>query len=114
MSDNQEPAVENNLAFILRIIRTIMIIDVILFITTGVVCYLVGWRTLSGFSNGLFWAGSLALALNYLTSGHTTREVKFLAFKTLLSLGTPPALSYILAIAGFIMIILGILVGLLV
>ena len=114
MSDHEEPGVENNLAFILRIIQTIVIIDVILLVITGVVCYMVGWRTLSGFSNGLFWAGSLALMLNYLTSGHTTREVKFLAFKTLLSLGTSPAPSYILAIAGFSMIILAILVGLLV
>jgi len=114
MSDNQEPAVENNLAFILRIIRTIMIIDVILFITTGVVCYLVGWRTLSGFSNGLFWAGFLALGLDYLSSGRTTREVKFLAFKTLLSTGTSPAPSYILALAGLSMIVLGIVAGLLV
>ena len=114
MSDNKEPAVENNLELILRIIRTIVIIDVILFITTGVVCYLVGWHTLSGFSNGLFWTGFLAIALNYLTSGHTTREVKFLAFKTLLSIGTPPAPSYILAVAGLTVIVLGILVGLLV
>ena len=114
MANNEGPPDEGKLAFILQSILTIVIIDIILFVATSVVCYLIGRRTLSGFSNGLFWAGFLALGLDYLSSGRTTREVKFLAFKTLLSTGTSPAPSYILALAGLSMIVLGIVAGLLV
>jgi hypothetical protein len=115
---SEDPSGESALTAIFRLVRMIIVIDVILFAVTGLVCYFVGWRTLRGLSDGLLIAGLLVAGLAYLTSGtnlrngHTRRDVKYLAYKTLLETGAPPALSYPVVFAGFIAILASILLGL--
>lgn len=50
-------------AAILRFLRNIVLIDLGIFATTGLVCWFGGWRTAYYYGNGLMLAGVLAMAL---------------------------------------------------
>lgn len=120
MSDGSEdPSGESTFTAIFRLVRMIIVIDVILFAVTGLVCYFGGWHTLRDLSNGLLFTGLSVVSLAYLTSGthivngRSDRPLKILAYKTLLDTGAPPALSYPFVFAGFIAILTSIVIGLL-
>jgi hypothetical protein len=48
---------------ILRFLRTVVLIDLGIFATVGLVCWLGGWRTAYQYAGGLFWAGAAAIVI---------------------------------------------------
>jgi hypothetical protein len=43
--------------------RDVVFLDGVLLILTAVVCYLIGWRTLYQYAEGLMWAGSIVIGI---------------------------------------------------
>jgi hypothetical protein len=43
--------------------RDVVFLDGVLLILTAVVCYLIGWRTLYQYAEGLMWAGAIVIGI---------------------------------------------------
>jgi hypothetical protein len=48
---------------ILNTVRSLLLVDLAIFITVGLVCLVGGWHTLHDYASGLAWAGALALVV---------------------------------------------------
>jgi hypothetical protein len=43
--------------------RDVVFLDAVLLILTAVICYLIGWRTLYQYAEGLMWAGAIVIGV---------------------------------------------------
>ena len=44
-----------------RFLRSVALVDAVIFLIVGLVCWTGGWRTIYQYGGGLFWAGMLAM-----------------------------------------------------
>ena len=58
---------EGKLLSILRFLRTVVLVDLGIFVAVGLVCWFGGWRTVYQYGNGLRLAGTLAIGLGFLS-----------------------------------------------
>lgn len=57
-----------SLRTLVRFLRTVVLVDVGVFVAIGLVCWLFGWRTAYQYGRGLLWVGTAAILLG-LASG---------------------------------------------
>lgn len=53
----------------LRIFRDVILFDILIFLSLGIIHLLAGWKTTHQYGNGLVWAGAIGVILLLVTAG---------------------------------------------
>ena len=53
----------------LRILRDVILSDILIFLSLGIIHLLAGWKTTHQYGNGLVWAGAIGLILLLVNAG---------------------------------------------
>jgi hypothetical protein len=53
----------------LRIIRDVLLFDMVIFYSIGILFILAGWKTIHQYGNGLVWAGAIGVLILLVTAG---------------------------------------------
>jgi hypothetical protein len=53
----------------LRVLRDVILLDILIFLSLGVIHFLAGWKTTHEFGNGLVWAGAIGVILLLISAG---------------------------------------------
>jgi hypothetical protein len=51
---------------VLRIFRDIILLDILIFLSLGIIHFLAGWKTAQQYGNGLVWAGGILSGVGFL------------------------------------------------
>jgi hypothetical protein len=54
---------------LLRIFRDVILLDILIFLSVGIIHLLAGWKTTHQYGNGLVWAGAIGLILISVSAG---------------------------------------------
>lgn len=54
---------------VLRILRDVMLFDILIFLSLGVIFLLAGWKTAHQYGSGLVWAGTIGMILLLVSAG---------------------------------------------
>jgi len=52
-----------------RIFRDVIVLDILIFLTIGIIHLLAGWKTTHQYGNGLVWAGGIGVILLLVSAG---------------------------------------------
>ena len=53
----------------LRILRDVILFDILIFLSLGIIHLLAGWKTTHQYGNGLVWAGAIGMILLLVNAG---------------------------------------------
>jgi hypothetical protein len=54
---------------VLRILRDVILFDILIFLSLGIIHLLAGWKTTHQYGNGLIWAGVIGVILLLVSAG---------------------------------------------
>ena len=54
---------------LLRIFRDVILLDILIFLSLGIIHLLAGWKTTHQYGNGLVWAGAIGVILLLVNAG---------------------------------------------
>jgi hypothetical protein len=54
---------------VLRILRDVMLLDILIFLSLGIIHLLAGWKTTHQYGSGLVWAGAIGMILLLVSAG---------------------------------------------
>jgi hypothetical protein len=54
---------------VLRILRDVILFDIFIFLSLGIIHLLAGWKTAQQYGNGLVWAGAIGMILLLVNAG---------------------------------------------